>query len=210
MLTIARLLDAPEGPSGPFVPVVFAGFDYRRSELLKNLYIFGLSLRQGLNFTQLSLQGITRIRLWPNIYIDIAGDLGMGFNTRGSFRFNLSEMSSFKGVQGFPFTDRFRWLGYAELNFPLQREMGYNLLNLALMNQIDQAIYVSVARTAPTWESLFSTEDVKVEAGIEFRLSGTSIGGLLPFTLLVRLSYPLVGAAHHEKNLLISVGVAFQ
>lgn len=210
MLTVARLLDAPQGPSGPFVPVVFAGFDYQRSELLKNLYIFGLSLRQGLDFTQLSLQGITRVRLWPNIYIDVAGDVGMGVNTQGSFRFDLSEMSSFKAVKGFPFTDRFRWLGYAELHFPLQREMGYNLFNLALMNEIDQAIYVSAARTAPAFESLFSTEDVKVEAGIEFRLRSTSLGGLLPFTLLLRLSYPLVGAAYHEQNLLISIGVAFQ
>lgn len=209
-LTVARLLDAPEGPNGPFVPVAFAAFDYQRSDTLKNLYIFGLSLRQGLNFTQLSLQGITRVRLWPNIYMDIAGDVGMGFNTRGGFRFDLSEMSSFKDVQGFPFTNQFRWLGYAELNFPLQREMGYNLLNLALMNEIDQAIYVVAARTAPAFESLFSTEDVKVEAGIEFRLSGTSVGGLLPFTLLVRLSYPLAGAEYHERNLLISVGVSLQ
>ncbi len=209
-LTVARLLDAPEGPSGPFVPVAFAGFDYQRSDLLKNLYIFGLSLRQGGNFTQLSLQGVTRLRLWPNIYMDVAGDLGMGFNTRGSFRFDLSELSSFKSVKGFPFTDRFRWLGYAEVNFPLQREMGYNLLNLALMNEISQAIYVAAARTAPTLEGLLSTEEVKVEAGIEFRLSGTSVGGLLPFTLFVRLSYPLVGASHHEQKLLISVGVAFR
>lgn len=210
MLTVARLLDAPEGPSGPFVPVVFAGFDYQRSELLKNLYVFGLSLRQGLTFTQLSLQGITRIRLWPNVYLDVAGDVGLGFNTQGSFRFDLSELSSFKAVKGFPFTDQFRWLGYAEVNFPLQREMGYNLLNLALMNEIDQAIYVSAARTASEFESLLSTEDMKVEAGIEFRLRGTSIGGLLPFTLILRLSYPVMGASSHEQNLLISVGVSFQ
>jgi hypothetical protein len=78
------LLDAPERPSGPFAPVVFAAFDYQRSELLRDLYIFGLSLRQGLDFTQLSLQGITRLRVWPNVYLDVAGDLGVGFNTRGA------------------------------------------------------------------------------------------------------------------------------
>ncbi len=209
-LTVARLLDTPEGPSGPFVPVLFAALDYQRSELLKNLYIFGLSLRQGLDFTQLSLQGITRVRLWPNVYLDVAGDLGLGFNTQGSFRFDLSELSSFKDLKGFPFADRFRWLSYAEVNFPLQREMGYNLLNLALINEIDQAVYAIAARTAPTFESWLSTEGAKVEAGLEFRVRGTSIGGLLPFTLVLRLSYPLVGAEHSEKNVLISIGVAFE
>lgn len=209
-LTVARLLDAPEGPNGPYVPVLFAALDYQRSELLKSLYTFGLSLRQGLNFTQLSLQGITRIRLWPHVYLDVAGDLGLGFNTQGSFRFDLSELSSFKEIKGFPFADRFRWLSYAEVNFPLQREMGYNLLNLALINEIDQAVYAIAARTAPTFESWFSTEGAKVEAGLEFRVRGTSIGGLLPFTLVLRISYPMVGVEHPEKNVLISIGVAFE
>ncbi len=207
-LTVARLLDAPEGPSGPFVPVVFAAFDYQRSELLSNLYVLGLSLRQGLDFTQLSLQGITRLRVWPNVYLDVAGDLGLGFNTRGSFRFALSELSSFKDTKGFPFTDRFRWLGYAALRFPLQREMDYNLLNLALVKEIDQAIYVAAGRTAPTFEGWLSTEGAKIEAGLEFHVRGSSIGGLLPFTVVLRFSYPLVGAT--EQNLLISIGVAFQ
>jgi hypothetical protein len=210
VLTVARLLDAPQGPTGPFVPVVFAAFDYQRSEFLKHLYVLGLSLRQGLDFTQLSLQGITRLRVWPNVYLDVAGDVGLGFNTQGMFRFNLSELSSFKDVKGFPFTDRFRWLGYAELNFPLQREMGYNLLNLALMHQIDQAIYVLAARTAPSLETWLDTDNAKVEAGLEFRLHGTSLGGLLPFTLVLRLSYPLVGAAQREQHVLISIGVALR
>ncbi len=209
-LTVARLLDAPEGPSGPFVPVIFAALDYQRSELLKNLYIFGLSLRQGLDFTQLSLQGITRIRLWPHVYLDVAGDLGMGFNTQGSFKFSLSELSSFQAAQGFPFADRFRWLSYAEVNFPLQREMGYNLLNLALINEIDQAVYAIAARTAPTFESLLNTEGAKVEAGLEFRIRGTSIGGLLPFTLALRISYPFMGVTRSEQNVVISIGVAFE
>ncbi|MCX8104031.1 MAG: M1 family aminopeptidase [Candidatus Bipolaricaulota bacterium] len=209
-LTVARLLDAPEGLSGPFVPVVFAGFDYQRSDLLKNLYVFGLSLRQGLDFTQLSLHGITRLRLWPNVYLDVAGDVGLGFNTQGSFRFNLSELSSFQDAEGFPFTDRFRWLSYAEVNFPLQRTMGYNLFNLALLNEIDQAVYVVAARTAPTLQTLWSMDDVKVEAGLEFRLRGTSIGGLLPFTLLLRIGYPVVGVEYAEQRLVISLGVAFQ
>jgi len=177
---------------------------------LKHLYVLGLSLRQGLDFTQLSLQGITRLRVWPNVYLDVAGDVGLGFNTQGMFRFNLSELSSFKDVKGFPFTDRFRWLGYAELNFPLQREMGYNLLNLALMHQIDQAIYVLAARTAPSLETWLDTDNAKVEAGLEFRLRGTSLGGLLPFTLVLRLSYPLVGAAQREQHVLISIGVALR
>ncbi len=210
VLTIARLLDAPEGAGGPLVPVAFAAFDYQRSELLKDLYIIGVSLRQGFDFTQLSLQGITRLRLWPNVYLDVAADFGMGFNTRGSFRFDLSELASFKSVNGFPFSDRFRWLSYAEVNFPLQREMGYNVLNLAVMNEIDQAVYVLAARTAPTFESWLDTEGAKVEAGIEFRLSGTSLGGLLPFTLLLRVGYPLVGAAYDEQHVLISVGVQFR
>jgi hypothetical protein len=207
-LTVARLLDAPEGPTGPLVPVVFAAFDYQRSELLRDLYIFGLSLRQGLDFTQLSLQGITRLRVWPNVYLDVAGDLGVGFNTRGSFRFTLSELSSFKDTKGFPFTDRFRWFGYAALHFPLQREMDYNIVNLALVKEIDQAIYVAAGRTAPTFESWLSTAGAKVEAGIEFHVRGSSIGGLLPFTVVLRLSYPVVGAT--EQNLLISIGVALQ
>lgn len=207
-VTVARLLDAPEGPSGPYVPVLFAAFDYQRSELLKNLYIFGLSLRQGLDFTQLSLQGVTRIRLWPNLYLDVSGELGLGFNTRGSFRFDLSELSSFKNAQGFPFADRFRWLTYAEVNFPLQREMRYNLFNLALITNLDQAVYVIAGRTAPTWQTLWSADGVKVEAGLELRVRGTSIGGLLPFTIVVRVSYPLMGA--DQKNVLFSIGVAFQ
>jgi hypothetical protein len=207
-LTVARLLDAPNGPNGPFVPVVFAGFDYQRSELLKDLYIFGLSLRQGLDFTQLSLRGITRIRLWPNIYLDVAGDVGLGFNTQGSFRFNLSELSSFQGTPGFPFTERFRWLSYMEVNFPLQREMGYNLVNLAVVNEIDQAVYVLAARTAPTLQALWSTDDVKVEAGLEFRLRGTSLGGLLPFTLVLRIGYPVAGAS--DQRVMISLGVALR
>lgn len=210
MVTIARLLDAPNGPSGPFVPVVFAALDYQRSELLKDLYVLGLSLRQGLDFTQLSLQGITRLRLWPNVYLDVAGDVGLGFNTQGSFRFDLSELSSFQGVKGFPFTNRFRWLSSAEVNFPLQREMGYNLFNLALLSEIDQAVYIIAARTAPTFESWLSTEGAKVEAGLEFRVRGTSIGGLLPFTLVLRIGYPFVGAERSEQNVLISIGVAFE
>lgn len=207
-LTVARLLDAPNGPSGPLVPVVFAGFDYQRSDLLKNLYIVGVSLRQGLDFTQLSLQGITRIRLWPNVYLDVAGDVGLGFNTEGSFRFNLSELRSFQGTTGFPFTNRFRWLSYAEINFPLQREMGYNLFNLALLHEIDQAVYVVAARTAPTFDTWLGTEGTKIEAGLEFRLHGSSIGGLLPFTLLLRLGYPVAGV--DEQRVIISIGVAFQ
>lgn len=206
-LTIARLADMPEGPKGPIVPVAFVGADYQRSDSWRWLYSFGVSLRQGFDFTQLALIGIKQVRLLPNIYGNLGGTVGGGLNTRGGFLFDLSALSSYQGTEGFPFADRFRWLLLSEVFFPLQRAMRYSVLNLGLLNQIDLGIYLLAGRTAPTLEALWSTEGAKVEVGAEVRLQGRALSGLLPVTLLVRFGYAVIG--NSEGRITISVGVSF-
>jgi hypothetical protein len=206
-LTVARLADMPEGPKGPIVPVAFVGADYQRSDSWRWLYSFGLSLRQGFDFTQLSVAGIKRLRLWPNIYWDIGGTVGGGLNTRGGFLFDLGALSSYRETKGFPFADRFRWLLYSEVLFPLQRAMRYSVLNLGLLDQIDLGIYLLAGRTAATLETLWSLEGAKLEVGAEVRLQGRALSGLLPVTLLVRLGYATVDNSEGRIN--ISVGVSF-
>ncbi|MDW8111389.1 MAG: M1 family aminopeptidase [Candidatus Bipolaricaulota bacterium] len=206
-LTVARLADLPEGPQGPLVPVAFLGADYQRSDSWRWLYTIGISLRQGFDFTQLSVAGVKRLRLWPNIYWDVGGTVGGGLNTRGGFLFDLSALSSYRGVKGFPFADRFRWLVYSEVFFPLQRAMRYSVLNLGLLNQIDLGVYLLAGRTAPTLEALWSTAGAKIEVGAEVRLQGRALSGLLPVTLLLRLGYAVT--QNSEGRVTLSVGVSF-
>lgn len=203
----ARLADMPAGPKGPVVPVAFVGFDYQRSDPIKWLYGIGLSLRQGFDFTQLSGAGIKSLRLWPNIYLDLGGTVGMGFNTKGSFLFDLRALSSYQRFKGFPFADRFRWLLFGEVAFPLQRALDYSVLNLALLDRIDLGVYALAGRTASTLDALWSAEDAKAEVGVELRLQGRALSGLLPITLLVRVGYPAVGET--DSRITISIGVSF-
>ncbi len=206
-LTVARLADMPEGPKGPIVPVAFVGADYQRSDSLKWLYGLGLSLRQGFDFTQLAAAGIKRLRLWPNLYLDMGGTVGLGFNTRGGFLFDLSALSSYRDMPGFPYADRFRWLLYAEVFFPLQRALHYSVLNLGLLDQIDFGIYLLAGRTAPALDTLWRTTGAKVEVGAEVRLQGRALSGLLPITLLIRLGYATVD--NSDSRVHISIGVSF-
>ncbi len=141
------------------------------------------------------------VRLWTQFYLDARLSFGWGEGTLGIFHFDLQELVSYSVASGFPYVGDVRWLGQLGLNLPFQREMGYNLLNVAVLHDISERLFV---RFGNTWSSLSEVDlarDLKLEIGFEVSLQGRTLGGLFPWEVVLGGALPLTVSEGEERAL---------
>lgn len=140
--------------------------------------------------------------LWHNMHlspgINLDGQIaaGWGDNPTGIFRFNLGDLSGYAAAPGYPFVGNAFFLGEVNLRIPFQREMEYNLLNAAVLEQMDERFFFefgniwSDSSKMPTDVSQL-LDGVRSQIGFEVSLSGRTFGGLFPWAVRIGITYPL-------------------
>ena len=145
-------------------------------------------------FTRMELGGWQGLRIYPQTNLGLQLSFGWGEGTLGIFQFDLRELISFSDVEGYPFIAPVRLLGQIDVTFPLQRDIEFNLLGFAMAREVSDRFYLRFGRT---WESLDELTqgdplaDMKAEIGAEWRVQGTTLGGLLPWRFTFGLVYAL-------------------
>lgn len=164
----------------------YLGIDYRKISLLTKTHLSWLSLRLTPQAVRAEIGGLEKKRLLPHTCLEGMAKIGVlhGSNPPESLRFGLG-LSSFGQAWG--------WVSLgakASLTLPLYREISYSIADLAMVHRLDQTYYIAAAGV---WEGIDQVDiaELKAEAGFELTLSGTTLGGLLPFTLKVGFAYPL-------------------
>lgn len=174
-------------------PINYLDLSYVHQEALRSHYATSVNLHiNPREFMRLSIGGLLRSRLLPNVYLDWQVELGGGVRLPNLFKFFLSELHSFKGISGFPYPGDFKLLLKAELTLPLRRELNYNIANVIMLDRADQALFVTAGNT---WQSLnqLDLSSLKAEVGFEVTLQGRTLGGLFPVALKWGFAYPLRG-----------------
>jgi len=176
--------------------LIYIGLDYRRQETLRRRYALWVSLRQGLNlpFSRLTAGALLTLRLAPNIYLDLETEVGLGWKIPQLLQFEL-QLNSLP--RGSPYRGDFKLHNKATVSFPLLRDVGYSLANLALLRQIDGRLWLIVGDTASTLERLGKW---KAEVGVGINVKLSTLGGLLTFNTVVGITYPIAGVAPDQRQ----------
>jgi hypothetical protein len=153
-------------------------------------------------FTRIEIGGWQGIRLAPKIQLGAHLALGWSQGNLGIFHFDLRSLISHDKAAGYPYVGSVRMLGQLDLTLPFQQEMGYNLLNVALLHQIDERFFL---RFGNTWENAARVDldlaRVKMEIGAEITLSGRTLGGLFAWAVRLGLVYPLSELDESERQI---------
>lgn len=195
-------LDKQLGATGRIANVVGASWIHQES-LRQRLAWWASILNDPQAFTRIELGGWKDVRLGPDVHLGARLAFGWGQGDLGIFHFNLSSLSSFDKVRDFPFVGSVRLLGQLDFSFPFQRDMRYNLLNIAMLHDIDERITL---RFGDTWDrldqaDLGNLETLKLELGFEMTFSGSTLGGLFPWQLTVGVAYPLGPIEQEDRQI---------
>ena len=202
-LSFGRRLDPKSGESANFL-----GASWRRSELLTRRYTAELELLgyPG-EFWRVSLAIARPFRLLPHVYLAWEASLGLGEGLPEVFKFTLDELHSFwerteeGGERKLLYPGEVKLFSRLALSFPAKREMDYDLLGLALIEETRERLYLALGET---WEGLgevqMSLDELKAEVGMEGLISGRTLGGLFPFTATVGFAYPLLGIEPEDRQ----------
>jgi len=195
-------LDRLLGATGRMANVFSASWLHQES-FTQRFAWWGTMLNDPEAFTRLEFGIWKSVHLAPNVHLGGLLSFGWSQGTLGIFHFDLRELSSFDLVRAYPYVGNVRLLGQLDLSLPFRREMGYNLLNVAMLHDIDERFFV---RFGDTWDSLDQVdldrlEDLKVEAGFELNLSGRTLGGLFPWQLTLGIAYPLTATQESERQI---------
>ncbi len=184
----------------------YLSFDFKRQETINYNYTTNAELLvDPFSFSRFTLAGVSKIRILPNISVDTGIKLGFSFGRLPrSLEFTLDELESFGR-----WIDKYTWkpylfpgeaklFGKLSLSFPLQREMGYYVANLAKIDTVEGVFFLKAGYTGYRLSD-FSLDDLKTEIGTEFNLAGTSFGGLFSVNLRVGYAYPLTGMEESAK-----------
>lgn len=154
-------------------------------------------------FLRLEVGGRESVRLAPNVYTSIQASFGWGQGELGIFHFTLGELASHSEADEYPYAGKIKLWGALDLGLPFQREMNYNLLNVAMLHRIDERFYVQAGNTWDDVEGLARTSlgDLKAEIGAEFTLSGSTLGGLFPWQVTLGVAFPLPQIGEGEVKL---------
>ena len=172
---------------------------WTRSEMVRDHYSTEFSLLgYPFKFGRLSLRSQRRFRPIPHLYLDEEVRLGLGASLPRPFQFTLDELHSFyrkteKGKwEKEHFPGNIKLSGQFSLSFPAKREMDYDLANLAVLDEVREALFLTWGQT---WEGLEDIDftSLKLEVGLEATTSGRTLGGLFPFSITVGFAYPLLG-----------------
>lgn len=190
-LSLSRRLDFDERP------INFAGISYSYSQLLTARTLYRLqAISDPFSFTRLSAVAINQTLLWPNITLQVQAQLGYSVGELPEFLyFTLAELNAFYDYEGTQkkkrtFPGRLKGFLRLDVNFPIRREMAYNVAGLALVRQSRGTLYVAAGETWDELENL-SLDRAKIEAGFEATVSGQMFGGLLQFNVTAGLAMPL-------------------
>jgi len=154
-------------------------------------------------FSRFEIGGWNSLRLGPGISLESRGSAGWGNNTTGIFRFNLSQLNAYAEVPGYPYFGNAFMQGRVDLRLPFQREMGYNLLNVAVLHNMDERVFFEFGNS---WDNLETAqqnllEGIKTQVGFEMTLSGRTLGGLFPWSVSVGMIYPLTNIDEEQQLL---------
>lgn len=154
-------------------------------------------------FIRGEIGGWRSFRLAPNIHLSGQVNAGWGEGTRGVFKFNLGELNGYSNASGYPYLGNLFMSGNISLHLPFQREMGYNLVNVAVLHAVDERLYFQFGNS---WDSLEETqvgllENIKSQIGFEITLSGRTFGGLLPWNVKVGMVYAISNIDSRERIL---------
>ncbi|HID12085.1 MAG TPA: hypothetical protein EYP17_12445 [Candidatus Latescibacteria bacterium] len=206
--SIGRILDPTIGKG-----INYLGITWTRSEAMRDLYTTELSLvGYPLEFGRLSLRSRHLFRLMPHLYLSEEISLGLGYRLPGPFQFALDELHSFYERADKGRWEKRRYPGNAKLysrfslSFPVRREMDYDLANLAVLDEVREALFIEGGWT---WERLEDLDfrGLKLEMGLEGRLTGRTLGGLFPFEITIGFAYPLLGIEPENRRGQIYLGV---
>ncbi len=186
-------LDKLAGATGRLATVFGATWRHRES-VNRRLAYWGSLLIDPMAFTRVELGFWQGLRLYPHVTLGVGLRFGWGEGTLGIFQFNLGELRSFVDAEGYPFFAPVRLLGQIDVTFPLQRDLEFNILGFALAREVSDRFYLRLGRT---WDSVSELSldglwnGLKAELGAEWRVEGTTLGGLLPWRLTFGLVYAL-------------------
>ncbi len=147
---------------------------------------------------RVTLSAFDEVNLFPQVYLQGRATVGTSFGALPSgLRFDLPELISFgfyqngKWVATHFYGDQ-KLFGQLALAFPVPGAGSYDLLGVAMIDQMDARLFVSCGMS---WTNLgeFGTTAPNVEAGIEGDFNVSALGGLLPFQLRVGYAMPLLG-----------------
>lgn len=195
-------LDQKLGATGRMANVL--GLDWVHKETLTQQSAWWVSLRNDPSaFTRIELRGRQSIRLAPQIYFSGQLSFGWGEGKLGIFHFDLRELSSFEATSGYPYVGKARLIGSLALTLPLEREMNFNLLSVAMLHRVEDRFYI---RFGNSWERLEQVEegllkDAKAEIGAELILRGATLGGLFPWRVTFGITMPISPLPEGERQL---------
>ena len=195
-------LDKELGATGRMANVVGVSWVHQES-LTQRLAWWASILNDPSAFTRIEVGGLKSFRMAPDIHLNARLAFGWSQGSLGVFHFDLRQLSSFDKVRAYPYVGNVRLLGQLDLTLPFQREMGYNLLNVALLHDIDERIFF---RFGNTWDrldqvDLGNLETLKMEVGFEMTLGGHTLGGLFPWQLTVGVTYPISPIGDGERQI---------
>jgi len=128
------------------------------------------------------------LRILPGAYLLGTVQLGLGFSDPPEpFRFRLDGLHCFSP----PTTDH-ELFGRLALEVPAVGQLPYNLLNLAMVDDMRSRLFIAggIGWTTP---DEFGTTSPYVEAGIEQILDLSTLGGLLSFQVRLGVATPVMG-----------------
>ncbi len=207
-LSVGRTLEAASGEG-----INYLRATWKRTEAVQDLSSTELSLAGfPFEFARFSVQSWHRFRLLPHLYLDEEVSLGFGYNLPEPFRFNLDELQSFyhKTEEGkwekahFPGTVKLS--GRLSLSLPAKREMDYDLANLAVIDEVRQALFLAGGQSWEVFEDI-GFGNFKLEAGFEGEFVGRTLGGLFPLHFTIGFAYPFLGIEPENRRGRIYFGV---
>ncbi len=181
------------GVAGQEDPIGYIGLDYWRDDRPIRYQLAHWSLRTNLlddkaPFATLKLEGWSRFRLVPYLYLDVGGQLGWSIGSvHQLFQFTLEELRSFKDV-GQLEPGAFKVYNWGRILWPLQRDVDYSIMNLMRLREM----WISAAlRLANTWNyPTLALTGFKAEGALELILKMQTLLGIF-FELTLGLAYPL-------------------
>ncbi len=142
-------------------------------------------------------------RVGPGISLETELTAGWGEGLTGIFRYHLGALGAYAAAPGYPFIGMAYFSGKISLNLPFQREMGYNLLNAAVLHQLDERFFVEFGNVFEDPVEIGSglLEDLRLQIGFEASLSGRTFGGLFPWEVRIGVIYPVTNIDPDQRIL---------
>ena len=194
--------DRRSGATGDVVNAF--GLTWIHQEQIQARYaLWGRLMIDPVNFHRVEMGGWNSIRLAPGMHIDTRGTVGWGEGIAGIFRFNLTQLGGYTGAVGYPFFGDAFMHGRIDLRLPFQREMGYNMVNVAVLHNMDERIFFEFGNIWPDLETAQNkiTEGIRSQVGFEVTLSGRTLGGLFPWSVTLGMVYPLTNIDEDQRLL---------